>query len=172
MSDNRNRELTVLLLTATALGVADSLIPRPLPFMKPGLANIASVLAVFRYGLLRTLELNLLRVFAVALITGLLATPSFLLSLSGAVASAVIMWLFIVIFGSRLSIVGVSAAGATGSLWAQLSVAGIILPGLPLRNMVLLLTLWGVVSGAAVGFMAFKASSWFPSGEALRTVQR
>jgi heptaprenyl diphosphate synthase len=53
MSETGNRDLTILILMATALGVIDSLIPRPLPFMKLGLANVATVIAVFRYGLLK-----------------------------------------------------------------------------------------------------------------------
>lgn len=157
MSDTGKKDLTILILTATALGVLDTLIPRPIPFMKFGLANVAAVIAVVRYGFLKTLELNLLRAFAVALITGLLATPSFLLSISGAAASAVAMGFFRQVLHDRLSMAGLSVTGAVASLWTQLLVAGFLLPGLPLQNIVLLLTLWGVISGTAVGLLAQKA---------------
>ena len=171
MSDKSNRDLTILILTATALGVVDSLIPRPIPFMKLGLANVAAVIAVVRYGLLKTLELNLLRAFAVALITGLLATPAFLLSISGAALSAVTMGLLRRVLSDRLSVPGLSAAGAVASLWGQLLVAGLVLPGLPLQNIVLLLTLWGVVSGLAVGLLAQKAMGRGSRTEALRKAE-
>ncbi len=171
MPDKSNRDLTFLILTAIALGVVDSLIPRPIPFMKLGLANAAAVIAVVRYGFLKTLELNLLRVFAVALITGLLATPSFLLSVTGATVSAVIMGLCRKVFRDRLSTAGLSVAGAVASLWGQLLVAGIVLPGLPLQNIVLLLTLWGVISGTAVGLIAQKAMSRSLKIEALRKAE-
>ncbi|MCD6589166.1 MAG: Gx transporter family protein [Candidatus Fermentibacteraceae bacterium] len=154
MPDRSYRDLTILVLYATALGVIDSLVPRPVPFMKLGLANAAAVIAVVRYGFLKTLELNLLRVFAVALITGLLATPTFLLSVTGAVTSAVAMGSMRFVFGDRLSCAGVSVAGAVASLWMQLVVARIVLPGLPLQNIVLLLTLWGIISGAVTGLIA------------------
>ena len=157
MPDTGKKDLTVLILMATALGVIDSFIPRPLPFMKIGLANVAAVIAVVRYGFVKTLELNLLRAFAVALITGLFATPSFLLSLSGAVASAVVMGGLIKVLSEKISIIGLSVAGAVASLWAQLFVAALVLTGLPLQNIVLLLTLWGVISGGAVGLLAQKA---------------
>lgn len=171
MPDKSNRDLTFLILTAIALGVVDSLIPRPIPFMKLGLANAAAVIAVVRYGFLKTIELNLLRVFAVALITGLLATPSFLLSITGATVSAVIMGLCRKVLRDGLSTAGLSVAGAVASLWGQLLVAGLVLPGLPLQNIVLLLTLWGVISGTAVGLIAQKAMSRSLKIEALRKAE-
>ena len=171
MPDKSNKNLTILILTATALGVVDSLIPRPLPFMKLGLANVAAVIAVRRYGLIKTLELNLLRAFAVALITGLLATPSFLLSISGAAASALTMGTLQIVFRDRLSLTGLSIAGAVVSLWIQLFVASLVLSGLPLQNIVLLLTLWGILSGAVVGVVARKTlNRSFQTGALRETV--
>jgi len=154
MSVQGRRELTFLVLTATALGIIDSMIPRPVPFLKIGLANVASVVAVMRYGYLRTLELNIIRAFAVALITGVTATPTFVLSLSGAVASATVMAAVYRAFPGRISITGMSVAGSVSSLWAQLIAASFILYRLPLRNILPLLTLWGIVSGMVVGVMA------------------
>ncbi len=168
MSDKSNKDLTILILTATALGVVDSLIPRPLPFMKLGLANVAAVIAVRKYGLLKTLELNLLRAFAVALITGLLATPSFLLSISGAAVSALTMGTLQNVFKERFSLTGLSIAGAVSSLWIQLFVASLVLSGFPLQNIVLLLTLWGILSGAVVGVVARKALNRSSQTRALR----
>ncbi len=171
MPDKSNRDLTLLILAATALGVLDSFIPRPLPFMKIGFANIVAVIAVVKYGFLKTLELNLFRVFAVALITGLLVTPSFLLSISGAVFSTVVMSTLRFFLRDGLSTIGLSIAGAVSSLWAQIFVAGLILSGLPLQNIVLLLTLWGIVSGAAVGFLAQEAIRKGSKFEVLRKVR-
>ncbi len=172
MPDRSNRDLTVLVLYATALGVIDSLIPKPVPFMKLGLANVAAVIAVVRYGFIKTLELNLLRVFAVALITGLLATPTFILSVAGAVTSAAAMATMRLVFRNRLSCAGVSIAGAVASLWIQLIVARIVLPGLPLRNIVLLLTLWGVISGTVTGLIAQMAVYRRRKTEVLRKDER
>ena len=169
MSDrSNNKNLTILILTATALGVVDSLIPRPVPFMKLGLANVPAVIAVYRYGLLKTLELNLLRAFAVALITGLLATPSFLLSISGAAVSAVTMGMLQRISKNRISLTGVSIAGAVASLWIQLLVASLVLSGFPLQNIVLFLTFWGILSGAVVGVVAQKTLNRSTETGALR----
>ena len=91
MSSKSSRELTLLILTAAVLGVIDSMIPRPLPFFRIGRANIPSVICIFRLGWFRTLELNTSRALAVALVTGIIGTPTFILSLAGATASATAM---------------------------------------------------------------------------------
>ncbi len=70
MSSKSSRELTLLMAAAAVLGIIDGMIPKPLPFMKLGLANVASVLALIRFGYLKTLELNAVRAMAVGLITG------------------------------------------------------------------------------------------------------
>jgi len=139
--------------------------------MKIGLSNVAAVIAVTRYGLLKTLELNLLRAFAVALITGLLMTPSFLLSVSGAASSAIVMGVLRRIWPRLLSTVGLSIAGAVLSLWTQLLAASVILGGLPLQNVVLLLTLWGIVSGSLIGVLAQKALEKAPESRVLRKAE-
>lgn len=155
--------LTVLLAASAVLGVVDSMLPRPLPFFRIGLANIPAVIAVFRYGWLRTLELNALRSFTVALLTGTLGTPTFVLSLSGAVISATVMGAVQGAFRGRLSYAGVSVSGAVASLWAQLLAAGLILNDIPLANMVPFLSLWGVVSGVVTGIAASGCSRWLGS---------
>ncbi len=154
MSSKSSRELTLLMAAAAVLGIIDGMIPKPLPFMKLGLANVASVLALIRFGYLKTLELNAVRAMAVGLITGIIATPTFLLSMSGALASATVMAAVRRVFGSRVSLCGISAAGAVSSLWAQLLAAGLILHDIPVRSILLPVTVWGVVSGVAVGAAA------------------
>ncbi len=154
MSSQSSRELTLLILTAAVLGVVDSMIPRPLPFFRIGLANIPSVICVIRMGWLRTLELNTTRTMAVALVTGVIGTPTFILSLAGASASATVMSAFHRYFASKISTVGISISGAVASLWVQLLAASIILHDIPLGKMVPVLTLWGVLTGLLVGVLA------------------
>ena len=161
MSEKSGRELSLLIIAAAVLGMSDSLIPRPLPFFKLGLANIASVIAVVRYGYPRTLELNVLRAVSVALVTGVIATPTFILSLSGAVISATVMTAVHKLFRSNVSLAGISVAGAVSSLWVQLLAAGVILHDIPCRSLLPLLTVWGVVSGLLVGLLAKRALEGF-----------
>lgn len=154
MPSQGNRELTLLILSAAVLGVVDSMIPKPLPFFRLGLANIPSVIAVIRLGWLKTLELNLTRAVSVALITGVAGTPTMILSLSGAIASATAMAAVHRFSPGGVSTAGLSISGAVSSLWVQLLAAGIILHDVPLQNLVPVLTGWGILTGLLVGTMA------------------
>ncbi len=155
MSDRGGIPLTAaLILLAVCLGVVDSIIPRPVPFMKLGLSNLPAVICSVRLGFRRTIALNTTRALAVALLTGSLATPAFLLSLAGAVASALAMSAVSRGYPSFLSMTGVSVCGACASVWSQLGVASQVLPGLPVQALVIPVTLWGTASGAVVGIAA------------------
>lgn len=72
---------------AIGLSVAEAAIPSPLPGIKPGLANIVTLLVLERFGLSAAVWVSLLRVVAGSLILGTFLSPSFVLSLSGASAS-------------------------------------------------------------------------------------
>lgn len=76
---------------AIGLSVAEAAIPSPLPGVKPGLANIVTLLVLHRYGWRAAMWVSLLRVVAGSLILGTFLSPSFTLSLSGALASLSIL---------------------------------------------------------------------------------
>lgn len=82
-------------LTAAAIAIAlvESAIPTPLPGVKPGLANIITLLVLLRYDWATAAWVTLLRVFAVSLLVGQFLAPGFVLSLGGAVASLAILYL-------------------------------------------------------------------------------
>lgn len=167
MSPEGRREIALLVAMASVLGLVDGLIPRPLPFLRLGLANIPAVIAVTRSGLGRTLELNAARVTVVALVTGTIATPTFLLSASGALASALVMAWLAGWFRRSVSITAVSAAGASASLWAQLLAAKLILRDIPVGALLPALSLWGVISGIITGSAAMMLMKRMPDLEAL-----
>ena len=169
MSSSDRRELTLLIISASVLGVIDSMIPKPLPFFRLGLANIPAVIATIRWGLLKTLELNMVRVLAVGVVTGIIGTPTFILSISGALTSALVMGSLIRI--GKLSIVGISVSGAVSSIWVQLFLAGIILHDIPVERTVPLLTLWGVVSGMVVGVLSKTSMRTLHETEVLRRTE-
>ncbi len=140
----------LLVILATGAAVIENMVPRPLPFIKPGLANVVTVAAVVRYGLLTGLRVNILRSTGAALIMGTLATPAYLLSMAGGAASAAVMGTARKFF----SIPGMSVAGSLSSLWVQLLAASALIPGLPVSSLLLPVSLWGLLSGAVTGFVA------------------
>ena len=76
---------------ALGLSVLEAAIPSPLPGVKPGLANIVTLIVLARYGWRTAVWVSLLRVFAGGLIMGNFLSPGFFLGLSGAVLSLVIL---------------------------------------------------------------------------------
>lgn len=65
----------------------EAVIPSPLPGVKPGIANIVTLFVLFQYGFATAAWVSLLRVFASSLLLGQFLSPTFVLSLSGALLS-------------------------------------------------------------------------------------
>lgn len=72
---------------ALGLSVLEAAIPSPLPGVKPGLANIVTLIVLARYGWRTAAWVSLLRVTAGGLLLGNFLAPGFFLSLSGALCS-------------------------------------------------------------------------------------
>ena len=82
-----DRRIARLAAAAIVLTVAEAAIPLPLPGVKPGLANIVTLIVLARWGWRDAVWVALLRVFAGSLLLGQLFAPGFFLSLSGSLAS-------------------------------------------------------------------------------------
>ena len=82
-------------LTAAAIAIAlvESAVPSPLPGVKPGLANIVTLLVLLRYDWVTAAWVTLLRVLAVSLLVGQFLAPGFVLSLGGALASLGVLYI-------------------------------------------------------------------------------
>jgi heptaprenyl diphosphate synthase len=80
-------------MAAVALGltVLEAAIPSPIPGVKPGLANIVTLVVLHRYGWRAAAWVSLLRVVAGSLLLGSFLTPGFFLSLSGAICSLAVL---------------------------------------------------------------------------------
>lgn len=80
-------------MAALALGLSmlEAAIPSPLPGVKPGLANIVTLIVLTRYGWRMAAWVSLLRVLAGSLLMGSFLTPGFFLSVSGALCSIAIL---------------------------------------------------------------------------------
>ncbi|MBC7756789.1 MAG: Gx transporter family protein [Bdellovibrio sp.] len=82
-------------LTALAIGLhlLEAVFPSPLPGVKPGIANIVTLYVLYEYGFATAAWVSLLRVFASSLLLGQFLSPTFVLSLSGALLSLVALFL-------------------------------------------------------------------------------
>jgi heptaprenyl diphosphate synthase len=76
---------------ALGLSVLEAAIPSPLPGVKPGLANIITLIVLARYGWRAAAWVSILRVLAGGLVLGNFLSPGFFLGLFGAVFSLAIL---------------------------------------------------------------------------------
>lgn len=116
-------------LTAFAIGLhlLESAFPSPLPGVKPGVANIVVLYVLERYGLQAALWVSLLRVFASSLLLGQFLTPSFLLSLSGAILSLIALAIAQRLPKRYFSVITLSILAAFAHIAGQLIVVRLLL---------------------------------------------
>jgi len=72
---------------AIALHLAEAIVPSPLPGVKPGIANIVTLYVLHRFDFATAAWVSLLRVVASSMLLGNFLSPTFALSLCGALAS-------------------------------------------------------------------------------------
>ena len=125
-SVRRVTRLGFLASIGTALFVLESLIPLPLPFLKVGLANVSTLVALFVSGPADALIVVILRVLVGSLITGSLLGPAFILAMSAGIVSAAAMGGLRAVTGRAFGPVGLSLAGASAHVGTQVAVVGLL----------------------------------------------
>lgn len=108
-------------LTAAAvlIHLFESLIPTVLPGLKPGLANIVVITVLVMYGWRTAAWVSILRVLVGSLLLGTFLSPTFMMSLSGALASVAILWLASRLPGQGFSAIGYSLLAAMAHISGQ-----------------------------------------------------
>ena len=109
-------------LTALAIGLhlLEAVIPSPLPGVKPGIANIVTLFVLTQYGFATAAWVSLLRVFASSLLLGQFLSPTFVLSLSGAIFSLTALYFAQHLPKKYFSIVSLSILAAFAHITGQL----------------------------------------------------
>jgi heptaprenyl diphosphate synthase len=115
--DHRIAKLTAF---AIALHMVEAVIPSPLPGVKPGIANIVTLYVLYKYDFATAAWVSILRVFASSLLMGQFLSPTFVLSLSGAVLSLTILWLGIYLPKKWFSPISLSIFAALAHIAGQL----------------------------------------------------
>lgn len=147
--------IAILLSIAIVLSILDSLIPSFVPGMKLGLANVVILIVLYTLGVKEAIFVNLSRVYLAALLRGTIFNMGFLMSLSGAVFSLLVMMLLKVLF-KKLSIVGVSVVGAVFHSLGQILVAVLYLGTTSMFYYLPILCITSVITGIIMGLIAKK----------------
>ena len=139
---------------AICIHIAESALPSPLPGIKPGLANIITLYVLLSYGWRMAAWVSLMRVVAGSLLLGTFLSPTFMLSLAGAVSSLGILWLAGHIPGRPFGPVGYSILAALAHMTAQFFTAyALFMPHPALLNLLPILMTAALLSGIFGGII-------------------
>jgi len=166
LGDPKTRK-TLALLGAFCLFLStiEYMIPKPLPFMRIGLANLPLMLALDIFPFPAFLILVGIKVLGQALITGTLFSYIFLFSLAGTSLAALSMYGLRRLLGPRrVTFVGVGTAGAMMSNISQLSMAWVFLFRGSVRYIAPPFLAAGLITGVVLGIfceMFASRSKWY-----------
>jgi heptaprenyl diphosphate synthase len=147
--------LGVLVALALALHVLEAQIPTPLPWVRPGFANLMTLIALLSLGWRPALLLTLVRVVVGSLLVGSFLGPGFVLSLAGGLASTAAMALMAPGAWRIWSPLAVSAAGAVAHGGGQLLALRVLhlLPAVDIPWLVPLVLGPSLVAGLCTGLL-------------------
>lgn len=146
------------------LSAVEYMLPKPLPFMRLGIANLPILIAIDILPFKWFLVLALVKVIGMSIISGTLFSYIALFSLAGTMAAALTMWVLRRAGGRHISQIGVSIAGAMVSNATQILIA---------RFLVFRETAWliaplflgmGLATGTALGLFSerfSRVSRWY-----------
>ncbi|MGL4997963.1 Gx transporter family protein [Cetobacterium sp.] len=158
MEFKRKRYLTTFVLLALYLSLIETLIPKPFPWMKLGLANIASIIALEKFDEKMALEILLLRILIQGMMLGTMFSPSFIISLiSGGASTLLTILLFR--YRKNLSLIAICISGAFIHNLVQLVVVYFLLfRNISIISKSIFIFIWGFlfmgcISGVITGYI-------------------
>lgn len=159
-TDREDQLVAGLAALAIAIHILEAAFPSPLPGVKPGLANVVTVVVYLRYGLRVAAWVALLRVLVGSLLIGTFLSPTFLLSATGAVAAIVVLGVIGSIGRSAVGAVGLSVAAALAHMSGQIWVAySLFIPHPALLSLAPVLLTAALVFGSVSGLIAASVDS-------------
>lgn len=167
MSLHTKKQDTIAILGALSLfcSILEFLVPKPIPFIRIGFANFPILLSLIILTPKETLVLILIKSLGSSIITGTLFSWIFIYSITGSLASGLIMLLFFHILRNKSSMVGICVIGALSSNLTQLFFAKLFL-GNGAKYIGIPILISGLISGIALGLFTNKfvgQSKWVRS---------
>lgn len=152
--DHHIAKLTAL---AISLHVLEAVFPSPLPGVKPGIANIVTLYVLAEYGFATAAWVSLLRVFASSLLLGHFLSPTFVLSLSGAIISLAALFFAQYLPKKYFSVITLSILAAFAHIAGQLLVVRLwLIPHVGVAYLVPIFALAALIFGVINGLITYK----------------
>jgi heptaprenyl diphosphate synthase len=126
MQSRDKYRIAILSAYALALHGFEYLLPTPIPWLRLGIANIITLVALSLYGFSTAMTVTLIRVILASIFTGTFLGPAFILSFSGGISSTAAMGLVLMLRRNPFGTVGLSLIGALFHNIAQLALAYVL----------------------------------------------
>lgn len=146
------------------LSAIEYAIPKPLPFLRLGLANLPIILAVKQFLFKEYVLLVLLKVLTQAMISGTILSYVFVFSICGTLASSFVMWILWKLLGNKLiSNIGLSLSGAIANISVQIGLCYLMMFGTNTKYIIVFMLTFGSLSGLILGLFCnlFEVKSKF-----------
>lgn len=143
--------LSLLVSQGLVLHIIESMIPVPFitPGAKLGLPNIVTAVSLYLFGEIETFIVIIVRLLLSSVLGG--SISSLLYSIAGALFSFIVMALIKRIGRDKVSIIGVSSAGAVFHNIGQITIAALIVQNVNISLYLPILTMSGIGTGFFVG---------------------
>ena len=152
-----DQRIAWLAAIAVSIHILEAMLPSPIPGLKPGLANIVTICVLCLYGWSTAAWVSLLRVMVSSLLLGTFLSPTFMLSLTGAVASLLVLWPMTRLPGTGFGPLGFSVAAAIAHITGQFLLAwGWFVPHPGIWKLFPVLLSFAVLLGVVNGIITLK----------------
>ena len=142
---------------AILIHIMESALPSIVPGLKPGLANIITIVVLGLFGWSTAAWVSMLRVMVGSILLGTFLSPTFLMSLSGALSSLLLLWLAQFLPGRGFSAIGHSLLAAMGHMTGQFICAYyLFIPHVALWRLFPVLLTLAVILGIINGIIAHR----------------
>jgi len=146
-------KLIILIAIAVGIHALETIVPKPLPWLRVGFSNAIVLTTLMLYGWRDALVVTVARTLLGNTVTGTILTPAPVIGLAGGIAS---LFLMTIAHGTHIfSPVGVSIVGALTHNLVQLLVVSVILGYFGVRMLIPIFILLSIVTGAITGVLAY-----------------
>jgi len=152
------KDHTVAKLAAIAiiLSVIEFFLPSPIPGIKPGIANIIILYSLVRFDFSTAAWVSIVRVFVSSIIVGSFLSPTFFLSLFGALFSLTLLYGFQKLPKPYFSIISLSLIASFGHIIGQFIIARLwIIPHDSIFNLLPLFLISALIFGIFSAFICY-----------------
>jgi heptaprenyl diphosphate synthase len=146
-------------LSAIAIGLSlfESVLPSPMPGVKPGIANIITLYTMYRFNFKTAMWVSILRVFATSLVLGQFLSPTFMLSLIGSVLSLFALYWAIKLLPKFLSPISLSVLSSFAHIAGQLFLVRIwLIPHASIYYLIPIYSLAALLFGLINGWITYR----------------